>query len=67
MDGRGEVHGELIFLSVVNTCLSITAFLGNAKILVIRNKELLIRNKGDGYVRYQLGMIRLEDQENRAN
>ena len=24
----GEVHGELIFLSVVNTCLSITAFLG---------------------------------------
>ena len=29
----GELHGKLIFLSVVNTCLSITAFLGNALIL----------------------------------
>ena len=34
----GEVHGELIFLSVVNTCLSITAFLGNALILVALHK-----------------------------
>ena len=48
---------------------SIAAFLGNALdlILVIRNNELLIRNKSDRYVMYQLGMIRLEDQENRAN
>ena len=38
----GEVHGELIFLSVVNTCLSITAFLGNALILVALHKETSI-------------------------
>ena len=38
----GEVHGELIFLSVVNTCLSITAFLGNALILVALNKDTSI-------------------------
>ena len=38
----GQVHGELIFLSVVNTCLSITAFLGNALILVALNKDTSI-------------------------
>ena len=38
----GEVHGELIFLSVVNTCCSITAFLGNALILVALNKDTSI-------------------------
>ena len=38
----GEVHGELIFLSVVNTCLSITAFLGNALILVALHKDTSI-------------------------
>ena len=38
----GEVHGELIFLSVVNTCLSITAFLGNALILVALCKDTSI-------------------------
>ena len=34
----GEVHGELIFLSVINAFLSITAFLGNALILVALHK-----------------------------
>ena len=29
----GEVHGQLIFLSVINIFLSITAFLGNTLIL----------------------------------
>ena len=38
----GEVHGELIFLSVINTCLSITAFLGNALILVALRKDTSI-------------------------
>ena len=38
----GEVHGELVFLSVVNTCLSITAFLGNALILVALHKDTSI-------------------------
>ena len=38
----GEVHGELIFVSVVNTCLSITAFLGNALILVALHKDTSI-------------------------
>ena len=38
----GEVHGELIFLSVVNTCLSITAFLGNALILIALDKDTSI-------------------------
>ena len=39
----GEVHGELIFrLSVVNTFLSITAFLGNALILVVLRKDTSI-------------------------
>ena len=38
----GEVHGELIFLSVVNTCLPITAFLGNALILVALHKDTSI-------------------------
>ena len=35
----GEVHGELVFLSVINTFLSITAFLGNALILVALHKD----------------------------
>ena len=38
----GEVHSELIFLSVVNTCLSITASLGNALILVALYKDTAI-------------------------
>ena len=38
----GEVHGELVFLSVVNTCLSITAFLGNTLILVALHKDTSI-------------------------
>ena len=37
-----EVHGELIFLSVVNTCLSITAILGNTLILVALHKDTSI-------------------------
>ena len=35
----GDVHGELTCLSVVNTFLSITAFLGNTLILVALRKE----------------------------
>ena len=35
----GEVHGELVFLSVINTFLSITAFLGNTLILVALRKD----------------------------
>ena len=35
----GDVHGELTCLSVVNTFLSITAFLGNALILLALRKE----------------------------
>ncbi|CAH3199035.1 unnamed protein product [Porites evermanni] len=38
----GEVHGELVFLSVVNTFLSITAFLGNTLILVALRKDTSI-------------------------
>ena len=38
----GEVHGELIFLCVVNTCVSITALLGNALILVALRKDTSI-------------------------
>ena len=38
----GEVHGELVFLSVINTFLSITAFLGNALILVALHKDTSI-------------------------
>ena len=38
----GEVHGELVFLSVINTFLSITAFLGNTLILVALRKDTLI-------------------------
>ena len=38
----GEVHAELIFLSVINAFLSITAFLGNALILVALNKDTSI-------------------------
>ena len=37
-----EVHGELIFLSFVNTCLSITAVLGNTLILVALHKDTSI-------------------------
>ena len=33
------IHGELIFLSVVNICLSISAVLGNTLILVALNRE----------------------------
>ena len=33
------IHGELIFLSVVNICLSVSAVLGNTLILVALNKE----------------------------
>ena len=35
----GEVHGQLIFLSVINIFLSITAFLGNTLILVALHKD----------------------------
>ena len=35
----GKVHGYLILLSVINTLLSITAFLGNTLILVALHKE----------------------------
>ena len=38
----GEVHGELVFLSVINTVLSITAFLGNTLILVAFRKDTSI-------------------------
>ena len=34
-----EAHNHLIFLSVLNICLSITAFLGNSLILVALHKE----------------------------
>ena len=35
----GEVHGVLVFLSVINTFLTITAFLGNTLILVALRKD----------------------------
>ena len=38
----GEVHGELVFLSVINNFLSITAFLGNTLILVALRKDTSI-------------------------
>ena len=38
----GELHGQLIFLSVINIFLSITAFLGNALILVALHKDTSI-------------------------
>ena len=38
----GEVHGELVFLTVINTFLSITAFLGNTLILVALRKDTSI-------------------------
>ncbi|CAH3152105.1 unnamed protein product [Porites evermanni] len=38
----GEVHGELVFLSVIDTFLSITAFLGNTLILVALHKDTSI-------------------------
>ncbi|XP_073245732.1 trace amine-associated receptor 9-like [Porites lutea] len=38
----GEVHGELVFLSVIDTFLSITAFLGNTLILVALRKDTSI-------------------------
>ena len=37
-----EVHGELVFLSVINTVLSITAFWGNSLILVALHKDTSI-------------------------
>ena len=40
----GEVHGELIFLCIVNTCVSITAFLGNTLILVALRKDTSIHS-----------------------
>ena len=42
MKFTGEVHGELVFLSVINTFLSITAFLGNTLILVALRKDTSI-------------------------
>ena len=36
---NGQVHNHLIFLLVLNICLSITAFLGNSLILVAPHKE----------------------------
>ena len=36
---NGEAHNHLIFLSVLDICLSITAFLGNSLILVALHKE----------------------------
>ena len=38
----GEVHGELVFLSVINTFLAITTFLGNTLILVALRKDTSI-------------------------
>ena len=38
----GEVHGEFMFLSVINIFLSITAFLGNTLILVALHKDTSI-------------------------
>ena len=38
----GEVHGELVFLSVINTFLTIKAFLGNTLILVALRKDTSI-------------------------
>ena len=38
----GEVHGEFVFLSVIDTFLSITAFLGNTLILVALRKDTSI-------------------------
>ena len=38
----GEVHGELVFLSVINISLSTTAFLGNTLILVALRKNTSI-------------------------
>ena len=40
----GEVRGELVFLSVINTFLSITAFLGNTLILVALRKDTSIHS-----------------------
>ena len=39
-----EVHGELVFLSVINTFLSITAFWGNTLILVALRKDTSIHS-----------------------
>ena len=38
----GEVHGELLFLSVIDIFLSTTAFLGNTLILVALRKDTSI-------------------------
>ena len=42
LEFTGEVHGELVFLSIMNTFLSITAFLGNTLILVALRKDTSI-------------------------
>ena len=45
VDLTGEVHGELVFLSVINIVLSITAFWGNTLILVALHKDTSIHPK----------------------
>ena len=42
VDLTGEVHGELVFLSVINIVLSITAFWGTSLILVALRKDTSI-------------------------
>ena len=42
VENTGEVHGQLIFLSVINIFLSITAFWGNTLILVALHKDTSI-------------------------
>ena len=44
MEFTGEVHGGLLFLSVINTFLSITGFLGNTLILVALRKDTSIHS-----------------------
>ena len=39
LDKTSKLHGHLTFLSVLNTFLSVTAFLGNALILIALHKE----------------------------
>ena len=40
-----EVHAELVFLSVINIVLSITAFWGTSRILVALHKDTSIHPK----------------------
>ena len=42
LEFTGEVHGELVFLSVINIFLSTTAFLGNSLILFALRKDTSI-------------------------